>query len=28
MDGDRPWNRRYSMMEDTPWGHRWQLLIR
>jgi hypothetical protein len=28
MDGGKPWNKRYSMQGDTPWGHRWQLLIR
>jgi hypothetical protein len=28
MDGGRPWYKRYSMQDDTPWGHRWQLLIR
>ena len=28
MENDRPWYRRYSMQGDTPWGHRWQLLIR
>ncbi len=28
MDNGKPWNKRYSMQGDTPWGHRWQLLIR
>ncbi len=28
MEGGRPWQKRYSMQGDTPWGHRWQLLIR
>ena len=28
MDNGNPWNKRYSMQGDTPWGHRWQLLIR
>ena len=28
MEDGRVWNRRYSMQGDTPWGHRWQLLIR
>lgn len=28
MEDGKPWNKRYSMQGDTPWGHRWQLLIR
>ena len=28
MENGKPWNKRYSMQGDTPWGHRWQLLIR
>ncbi len=28
MENGRPWNERYSIMDETPWGHRWQLLIR
>jgi hypothetical protein len=28
MEDGRPWSKRYSMQGDTPWGHRWQLLIR
>ena len=28
MENGKPWNKRYSMMAETPWGHRWQLLIR
>jgi len=28
MEDGEPWNKRYSMQGDTPWGHRWQLLIR
>ncbi|MCK4549582.1 MAG: hypothetical protein KAU49_05415, partial [Candidatus Krumholzibacteria bacterium] len=28
MEDGEPWSKRYSMQGDTPWGHRWQLLIR
>jgi hypothetical protein len=28
MENGKPWYKRYSMQGDTPWGHRWQLLIR
>jgi len=28
MEDGSAWNKRYSMQGDTPWGHRWQLLIR
>ena len=28
MEDGEPWHMRYSMQGDTPWGHRWQLLIR
>ena len=28
MENGKPWNKRYSMQGDTPWVHRWQLLIR
>ena len=28
LEDGRPWKTRYSVRNETPWGHRWHLLIR